>query len=131
MLLPFVKLTFIYVSMKRKRKQCNRCKENKYLFAKKMCLPCYKATYPEKFKIAPYSKKTISRREKYDKLRKEYLSLHQNCEFPNCTAKSIEIHHICGRVGENLFRFFLAVCRPHHRWIHDNPKEAKELGLLC
>ena len=37
--------------MKRKRKKCNKCSEEKFIFSKGMCLYCYKKEYPNKFKI--------------------------------------------------------------------------------
>lgn len=38
-------------------------------------------------------------------------------------------HHPAGRNGDKLYDFFL-VCRYLHIWIHENPVEAKEKGLL-
>lgn len=69
----------------------------------------------------------------YSKLRKKYLEIHPLCEcdLPGCTRKAVEIHHKKGR-GKNTtdVSTFLAVCRSCHDWIHNNPKEAKELKFL-
>lgn len=48
---------------------------------------------------------------------------------PNWTD---DVHHKHGRSGLLLFdvRYFLAVCRWCHEWIHNNPAEAKKLGLI-
>lgn len=44
-----------------------------------------------------------------------------------------DIHHSRGKVGELLFdtRFFFAVCRTCHRYLHDHPAIARQLGFLC
>lgn len=41
-------------------------------------------------------------------------------------------HHMRGRLGPLLLdeRFWLAVSRPGHDWIHTNPKEAEKLGFI-
>jgi len=58
-----------------------------------------------------------------------------------CIARSLpsapnppeHVHHTKGRAGLLLFdvRFFKAVCAECHRFIGDNPAEARRLGLLC
>lgn len=128
--------------MERKLKICIQCQEKKYLFAKKMCLDCYKKNNPEKFqlkknlgsslknitsqkKIEKVSKTQKKRLEKYNSLRIEYLNNHVICECC-CKNKSTEIHHKAGRTGENLFKHFLAVCRTCHEFIENNPQWAKE-----
>lgn len=47
-------------------------------------------------------------------------------------APSAQIHHLRGRVKKLLRdeRFWLAVCASCHDWIHTNPRDARELGLL-
>lgn len=44
-----------------------------------------------------------------------------------------DIHHRKGRVGGwlNATETWLAVCREAHNWIHNHPKEARQLGLLA
>lgn len=66
----------------------------------------------------------------YLKKKKEYLTAHIRCEVKGCNYVSIDIHHKKGRVGKLLYdeRFFMAVCRAHHRIIEDNPDEAKNNG---
>ena len=60
-----------------------------------------------------------------------YLTLHPVCEC-GCWKPAREVHHKRGRDGLLLFdsRHFLAVCRVHHRRIHDNPAEAMRLGFM-
>lgn len=45
---------------------------------------------------------------------------------------STDIHHVAGRIGEKLndSNDWLAACREQHEWIHNNPKEARALGVL-
>ena len=47
-------------------------------------------------------------------------------------AVSTDVHHVKGRIGANYLdeSNWLAVSRWSHRWIHDNPKVARKLGLL-
>lgn len=55
------------------------------------------------------------------------------CCFPNCTKEAADVHHWRGRIGSLLTdeRYWLPVCRTHHRWIGDNPNEARCMGLLA
>ena len=82
------------------------------------------------------SKALAKERRRYKKLRDEFL-IGKSCVA--CEARGLpanaatEIHHCRGRLGRLLCdeRFWMSVCTQQHRWIHDNPKEARELGLLC
>lgn len=69
------------------------------------------------------------RNKEYLDLRNKYLDSHPICEVCNTNATS-EIHHKSGRIGENLFKNFCAVCRNCHETIHNNVKWAKENKLL-
>lgn len=80
--------------------------------------------------IKKKSEKFNKKEEKYNHLKKDYLTNHPICEFPGCTSTLVEIHHKKGRVGENMFKYFMSVCRLHHRYIHDNVKESFENGWL-
>lgn len=56
------------------------------------------------------------------------------CQWPGCKKKAEkEPHHKKGRVSSLLWdvRFFAAVCFGHHNEIHENPKHAREIGLLA
>jgi 5-methylcytosine-specific restriction endonuclease McrA len=84
-------------------------------------------------RLKPVSKKRAKQNVEYLRLRDRFL--YQN---PFCMAKvpgtcghwSVELHHMVGRVGEMLLNeeHIMAICSSCHRWIHDNPKEAKEKG---
>ena len=41
-------------------------------------------------------------------------------------------HHIRGRLGKRLYdkKNFLPGCWKHHRYLHDNPAKARELGYI-
>lgn len=49
------------------------------------------------------------------------------------SARLNEVHHTRGRRGPLLRdrRFWLAVSKQGHRWVHANPARARELGFLC
>lgn len=79
-------------------------------------------------RIKPVSKKRKDALVKYYALAKDYLHKHPTCEVDGCGNKATEIHHKARRHGGLLLevRFFMAVCRKCHRWIEDNPKDARE-----
>lgn len=58
------------------------------------------------------------------------------CQFPNCGVydKHIHTHHIASRKQRPDLRHDvsngLAVCLEHHHWLHANPDQATELGLI-
>lgn len=68
----------------------------------------------------------------YSKLRLAFLVVHSICQAKliGCTGKATDVHHKAGR-GENHLKIstWLAVCRNCHKWIEENPTEAKDLEL--
>lgn len=84
----------------------------------------------EKKPISIRSVKRMAEERLYDKKKKEYLTEHIRCEVKGCNRVSEQLHHRKGRIGKLLYdeRFFMAVCRAHHRIIEDNPDEAKNNG---
>jgi len=106
------------------------------------------APRPKKSKVIPkMSEKRAKQIEEYMKKRKDYLR-----ERPLCNAwsrihgwamdaglkafrreRATEIHHKRGRIGKMLLdeRFWVAVSRTSHNWIHAHPTEARKLGLLA
>ncbi len=56
------------------------------------------------------------------------------CEWPSnvCTQPADDIHHLRGRRGKMLTdqRYWMFICRDHHRYIHDHAKESRQMGLL-
>jgi hypothetical protein len=78
-------------------------------------------------KIAWQSDIYKDRMRKYKELREIYLKEHEFCEV--CKIKpATEIHHIEKRVGDNLFKHFLAVDRDCHMKIEENPEWAYAQG---
>ena len=57
----------------------------------------------------------------------------QQCEFVRCNQPvTISPHHIKPRSKgiDHSPKNLLDLCFDCHRWVHDHPKEAKELGVL-
>lgn len=71
---------------------------------------------------------------KYSVLRIEFLGKKENQICPITRQQTIEVHHkYCGKDRAKYYldvSTWLAVSRDGHNWIHDNPKEARELGYL-
>jgi len=80
------------------------------------------------YKIRKVSKKQSASLREYKKVREVYLIANPNCE--RCGNEATDIHHKKGRIGNDLINdnYFMAVCRPCHTWIENNPKEAKQIG---
>jgi len=71
---------------------------------------------------------------KYSVLRIEFLGKTENKICPITGWPATEVHHTyCGKDRAKYYldvTTWLAVSRDGHNWIHDNPKEARELGYL-
>ena len=86
--------------------------------------------------LVPVSKRRAKTNRQRAKFVKEELGKRQWCEAhiaSVCTRYAVEIHEPIPRSlgGSILDRAnSVAICRPCHRWIHDNVKEAMKLGLL-
>lgn len=54
------------------------------------------------------------------------------CDVDDCHRPASDVHHVRGR-GKllNETKYWKAVCRHHHRQIHDNPEWARSVGLLA
>ncbi len=80
------------------------------------------------------SKKQIVLDAKYMVLRKVFLAKPENQICPITQRQTIEVHHTyCGKDRSKYYldvSTWLAVSRDGHNWIHDNPKESRELGFL-
>lgn len=125
--------------MQRKLKICSSCKKECFIFSKKMCLYCYNKNKDYKLK----SNKTINkisdnqkkRIEKYNELKELYFKNNSKCEFIDengipCNSTEIELHHKGGRVGKNMFNYFMSCCRYHHQYIHNNPEWSYKQNYL-
>ena len=81
-------------------------------------------------RIKPISNKRQDQLKIYKRMRKRYLEKTPKCE--RCGSPATEIHHKAGRTNDllNDVQHFMAICRKCHRWVHDNPKDARENNWL-
>lgn len=112
--------------IQRKKKICQGCQTEQFIFSKGLCLLCYNMKNSKRIK--PVSSEREKRLEKYNELRISYLKKHRKCEVKNCNKEAVEIHHKKGRIGDNLFNDFLATCHEHHMQIEQDPDWAKHEG---
>lgn len=82
-----------------------------------------------KKRINPISNNLKEQLKIYRIVRDKYMAENENCEI--CFAPANDLHHKKGR-GKNLseVKYFMAVCRKCHNYIHDNPKKSRELLYL-
>ena len=91
-------------------------------------------TYSKPLKRTPIKKmsdKTAKLNKVYSVACKQFKKDNPRCQYEDCRSATQDVHHIAGR-GVNLLNqsTWMAVCRGHHRYIHDNPKESRESGYL-
>lgn len=81
------------------------------------------------YRIKKFSKKRSRENAEYRKGVKKFLQDNPVCVVNGTMAT--ECHHTEGRIGKRLLDFSkcLPVSSEGHKWIHDNPKEAKKLGF--
>jgi len=93
--------------------------------------PTRKPIKSSAYRIKSVSDKKLIELKEYRVVRDGYLSANKICEHPECKNLSEDLHHAKGRVGSLLtdVRYFKALCRRCHRWVEDNPDEAKAIGL--
>lgn len=90
-------------------------------------------TKPRKY-ILPVSPKQLERQKEYRRVRDFYMANHATCEgkIAGCTIIPTDLHHAFGKNGSLLTdtRYFKALCRHCHDYVHNHVAEARELGLL-
>lgn len=119
-----------------KKKICSGCNEFKFIQkrinGKPFCSYCATKKSPPK-KIKTRSKKKETQDLEYSKLRTEFLELNTHCKVGTgaCTGLATEVHHKSYR-GINYLNVssWIATCRKCHKWIHENPIDARTLKLL-
>ncbi len=93
-----------------------------------------KQSLKEKKEVKPIAKVSEKRKKEnllYEKVRNEYMQKHPKCEFKGCNSQSEDLHHMRSRKYYLCdTSVFMAVCRNHHTWIHENDKESRDLGYL-
>jgi Rad3-related DNA helicase len=79
--------------------------------------------------IRKQSKAMEKRLVEYHK-RKEAFLTSKYCQL--CCQSATDLHHKKGRLGKNLLdeNTWMALCRQHHSWIHQNPKWSYAEGWL-
>lgn len=105
--------------------------------------------------LARVSKKRAKALREYAKKRKAFLAAHPFCQvriavfgltenfviwaegkMPNWAGgwmpRATEVHHKAGRSGKNFLdeSTWMAVSREGHRWLHNNPREARARGWI-
>jgi hypothetical protein len=82
--------------------------------------------------IPKVTKKQAQRNAQYFKQRGPYLLENPYCviKVEGCTHIAVEVHHGCGRIGNNLLdeSTWVSACSNCHHWVEMNPEAAKELG---
>jgi hypothetical protein len=125
-------ILFLYLCvMIRKQKTCFRCKQERYLYARRMCKMCDSIENPEKHGMvkSTTTQKRLNITKEYKDVKKEYLnSLFSEgdvfCFFSGNKLQrdETEIHHACGRVGVSDngipllidVKGFIPCCRDYH-----------------
>lgn len=129
--------------MQAKKKICNNCNTEQFIWkndkGSRYCKNCWYKSKVEDRK--PLIRKPINQKSKkmkiadqaYTILRKKFMENKPLCEaaLNCCNGGASDVHHKAGR-GENHLKVdtWLSVCRACHTYIHENPKESRELGLL-
>lgn len=62
---------------------------------------------------------------------KRFLACHPRCE--RCGGRPVELHHERGRIHSllNDERFWHALCKVCHEWVHRNINKARDAGLIA
>ena len=88
--------------------------------------------------LQPGNSRRSQEMKEYRQKRIDFLVANPYCawglkQVPKQFIRSTDIHHTRGRAGRLLLneKFWLAVSRKAHEWIHLNQNEARALGLLC
>lgn len=119
-----------------KPKKCKACGTEFIPFRTfdKYCSAKCAATNPSKplkrTPLKPLSNKRKDQLGIYKQMRRRYLQKTPKCE--RCGQSATEIHHKAGRTNNllNDSKHFMAICRPCHRWVHDNPEDARNNDWL-
>jgi hypothetical protein len=82
-------------------------------------------------RLKPMSDKRRGQMNIYSEARRKFLQ-GAPCRIQGCLRPACDLHHVKGR-GQFFLdeSTWLAVCRVHHDWIHQNPAEARKQWLLA
>lgn len=112
--------------------ECKRKFIAKFFNQKTCCEDCQKE-YEKEFEATSLNQKSDKRKDQekiYTKISKIFKDSNPDCEC--CGKTATDIHHKNGRNGDRLndVKFFMSVCRTCHTYIHEHPKESREMGFL-
>jgi hypothetical protein len=133
-----------------KPKLCSSCNELKILWRAnpKLCKQCNQisvskqqksktntndssTTKSRSYRIKSVSDKKLQELKEYRIVRDRYLKENPVCEFVGCESRDVELHHKKSREYYLCdVSIFMAVCRVHHNWIHNNDEKSRELGYI-
>jgi hypothetical protein len=132
--------------MQPKKKICSGCNTEQYIWKRhqgepycKHCWSCHKgdATSQKPKNIIPLvSSKRKKQDQEYLKLRERFLTERTLCEVKvaGCMMHATDVHHTYAGANRNVYYLiqstWIPVCRACHNWIHEHPKESRELGYL-
>lgn len=108
-----------------------KCSQNHYVSGD-FCGICGEVLKEKKVpikEIRKVSKKKAKEVVEYSAKKKKFLEANPRCVvFPRLKAE--DIHHVRGKLGSRFLdeRYWLAVSRQGHQWIHDNEDEASKMG---
>ena len=135
--------------MKSKLKVCDGCQKETVIWKNhegfkycKYCWSCQKAINsdssqkPTDYKIPQVSSKRKKKDAEYSKLRQRYLTENPLCmiKVKGCTHFATDVHHTFNGANRDAFYLvqstWMSLCRNCHDWVHNSPKEAREMGWL-
>lgn len=133
--------------MQVKLKQCDGCQKQTVIWKNhegnrycKQCWSCHKSEdnkeKPTKSIIPRVSAKRAKKDAEYLKLRERYLTENPLCKVNvlGCMHYATDIHHT--RAGKDRDVYYLIqstwipICRVCHSYVHEHPKESREMGWL-
>lgn len=91
-----------------------------------------------KTRIKPISDKKKEANKIYEKVVSVWAETREKldgfkCQYPDCKNRAdSRPHHAKGRIGKLLYdpKLFRAVCKFHHRFLHENPAIGYSSGLM-
>lgn len=132
--------------MQIKKKICSGCDSEQYIWKRHQgepyCKHCWsrhkgdaKSQKPNNI-IPLVSSKRKKQDQEYSKLRKVFLNEHRLCkiQIAGCMLYATDVHHTFAGADRNVYYLiqstWLPTCRVCHNWMHEHPKESRELGYL-
>ena len=119
-----------------KSKPCSEYGCSRPIFSNKLCKyhAAIKSLNSPKKKVVSDKKK--EREQKYLEARSKYFQevakrqvrMKPVCEVEGCEEENVECHHKAGRIGNNLFKYLMVICRKHHLKCDTDPNWAYENG---